>query len=1322
MFNFGKGKSPSTNNVNPNSNTTGGGGGGVGTTQGSSGNNKNLNNSSGNSTPTQSSTPTTPSVTSPLGPLNNNNNNNNNSSNNNLGGSNPLSPTNNSSNHLNVSTSSLLSASTSSLAAAAAATQDSSMLHINNGGINILSGTPINPNQDGGPPILNKFTRYLLAKGTSVEHIFKPLAELEPEVLIVKKNLLKDLSVGDNVEQIQISTYTNNPHVVSELLKQYLYSLPEPLFSYHLYDSFLITHTIVSQQDRLWSYRFLLAYLPLGYRGAIKSLIGLLNKIHSNHGQTKMDSQLLANIFAPVFLRPEEEMYYMKTDRITIEEIIKFWIEDFDTISKPPTTNAIPGTTSIIGGNRGTSFLATQPSFLNKELPQQQQQQQVAASNNSGSVTTSPNSTSTLAPVVSNNTNNNNNGGNKEEAHPLSPLSHPTIGLNKSSTNNNLTNATNPQQPSPKLSLPTIPKQQNTQQTTTVIKIKTPLQATSNSNSKSNPTSPTIVSPTSSTPKAAAATAATTTTASVPNSPSTKTTTTTNTPATSTTIHSTPTKDNQTKSNITSPQPKQTPQSPQSPNVLPPSPSINMSPPPPATVDPTTKKIPLTPLSQLDSETVDKINKVRGTTESLINDYIWKQLKLIAKNIEIETNYTITIKLSTILRDSKRHLIDSSQQLLSINKNDVKGYIKENQKPQTFILAILTNEQMTTNIGLYGEDSKHFELKRASHLATEELTDYIYFLKSKIHSFAYKEHIVLTAQIISKLKTILESGSPQSHVDHAARTLGMSGGINNNSSGGSGGSISQSGEFSSPIRLSTGSASGSVEDEIKTTLRIVEVCSREINERLSIIRRDLENAPLNEAIEMGKAIRSTKQTLTELYNENGYPLPVEVKVVVGASDDQLTALKKTLLPLLERTLLQVENVCKIVNTQTSQGIPPDQDCKNIIDRLLFINKVSAVDTSMSSSSRCQTCGCDLHPSTSATSSPLLSSTINKHHHHHHHSKIATTSSSSLSNTPPTTLAPTSSSSSSLSSSNNNNNTNNNNNNNINIESNTIKWRKILYEKQNYPDNFTDETFLIGLVQNVTQQITIVIIFANVFIHSLKHTLSLPFLLGMAMGILVIGYISIIMIDPTSDYRYGVGVDDNYKSIYSVSLSLIVESIKDSILYIILLFGTVYALSPVLRTLTNSFSDDTIWALTFILLLAHLFFHDYGYTNGESERFQAPISLNAAIFASVLLGSRLPSIIHVFVLISFAIEMFALFPIVRHHLKKHSIELHAGLTVILCATCSLLLLGMSTLLALIYVAIIITITFICPLWLIFIQKYKNSMHGPWDEACPAVANV
>jgi len=274
-----------------------------------------------------------------------------------------------------------------------------------------------------------------------------------------------------------------------------------------------------------------------------------------------------------------------------------------------------------------------------------------------------------------------------------------------------------------------------------------------------------------------------------------------------------------------------------------------------------------------------------------------------------------------------------------------------------------------------------------------------------------------------------------------------------------------------------------------------------------------------------------------------------------------------------------------------------------------------------------------------------------------------------------------------------------------------KWRKILYEKQPYPDNYVDSTFLIGLVQNanfiqydfwmvvqesaaVSQQVTVVALFIIVFVQTLEGRLGLPFLLIMDALLVILGYLFRLAIDnnSTSGFRF-----------LSQSLRML------------LLFGTVFALSPVLRTLTNAFSDDTIWALTSFLLILHLYFHDYGFVNGVTDHFTAPVSLNAAIFTSVLLGSRLPSNLHVFVLISYAIELFALFPIVRHHLKKFSVELHLGSTLLMFVLTTGLLLGMSTFISILYIVSIVSITFVGPSWLIFIQKYKNEINGPWDEA-------
>jgi phosphatidylinositol glycan class C protein len=53
---------------------------------------------------------------------------------------------------------------------------------------------------------------------------------------------------------------------------------------------------------------------------------------------------------------------------------------------------------------------------------------------------------------------------------------------------------------------------------------------------------------------------------------------------------------------------------------------------------------------------------------------------------------------------------------------------------------------------------------------------------------------------------------------------------------------------------------------------------------------------------------------------------------------------------------------------------------------------------------------------------------------------------------------------------------------------------------------------------------------------------------------------------------------------------------------------------------------------------------------DKRRISDSLSTNAAIFASVLLASRLDTNVDVFGLLSFAVEWFSLFPIFRRHLS------------------------------------------------------------------------
>lgn len=104
------------------------------------------------------------------------------------------------------------------------------------------------------------------------------------------------------------------------------------------------------------------------------------------------------------------------------------------------------------------------------------------------------------------------------------------------------------------------------------------------------------------------------------------------------------------------------------------------------------------------------------------------------------------------------------------------------------------------------------------------------------------------------------------------------------------------------------------------------------------------------------------------------------------------------------------------------------------------------------------------------------------------------------------------------------------------------------------------------------------------------------------------------------------------------------------------------LAAVLKTLTASYSSDTVHALAISGFGLHLLACDYSYANGviregsagrpvdsnKRPAFQGgTLSLTAAFFATTLLASRLDSNVTVYIFISSSVVLFALYPAARH---------------------------------------------------------------------------
>jgi phosphatidylinositol glycan class C protein len=165
-------------------------------------------------------------------------------------------------------------------------------------------------------------------------------------------------------------------------------------------------------------------------------------------------------------------------------------------------------------------------------------------------------------------------------------------------------------------------------------------------------------------------------------------------------------------------------------------------------------------------------------------------------------------------------------------------------------------------------------------------------------------------------------------------------------------------------------------------------------------------------------------------------------------------------------------------------------------------------------------------------------------------------------------------------------------------------------------------------------------------------------------------------------------------------------------------------------------------MSILLFTINIFFFDYGSPapsssiNSANKNIPASLSTNAALMASTVLASRLPSTGQVFSLTLFSIEVFGLFPVFRRYARQQSWHGHVTLTTLLVLGAGGgvgLILGRggdgegildfpwkSGLMGVIIGFLVTGLAMGgCSWWLIGLQKYKNEIHGPWDPARPII---
>jgi phosphatidylinositol glycan class C protein len=156
-------------------------------------------------------------------------------------------------------------------------------------------------------------------------------------------------------------------------------------------------------------------------------------------------------------------------------------------------------------------------------------------------------------------------------------------------------------------------------------------------------------------------------------------------------------------------------------------------------------------------------------------------------------------------------------------------------------------------------------------------------------------------------------------------------------------------------------------------------------------------------------------------------------------------------------------------------------------------------------------------------------------------------------------------------------------------------------------------------------------------------------------------------------------------------------------------------APALQTLTSSFSEDTVHALTIAFSVLHLVSYDYKTLEDSSDASTGTLSLNASMFTAVLLASRLNNIEMVFAFMLLAVILFSFLPSISRAILQRSVGLHLVFTLFVSLFACALLYYLDFTLFIIYELWVIFISTVCPLWLMKMQIFKKALKGPWDIA-------
>ncbi|KAL4829387.1 hypothetical protein H8958_002227 [Nasalis larvatus] len=244
----------------------------------------------------------------------------------------------------------------------------------------------------------------------------------------------------------------------------------------------------------------------------------------------------------------------------------------------------------------------------------------------------------------------------------------------------------------------------------------------------------------------------------------------------------------------------------------------------------------------------------------------------------------------------------------------------------------------------------------------------------------------------------------------------------------------------------------------------------------------------------------------------------------------------------------------------------------------------------------------------------------------------------------------------------------------------VKWQRVLYEQQPFPDNCVDWRFQEELRKNIhawkyqhwavvfessvlIPQLCSICVFLVIWWYMDEGLLASHWLVGTVLASSLIGYILFDLTDGSEGWKSGW---------------IRWADLKSALVFITFTYG----FSPVLRPC------QSLSAMLLFRLLGHLIFFSYG----ANDAFVSIVSS---------LASRLPQSLHVSIMVTLAIQIFVLWLMLQEKLKAWTPK---GYVVVTLAVGAIL-----------FALLLISVSCLCSFYLIRLQLFKENIHGPWDEA-------